>query len=84
MINNKERYFMNVTLKNGKQGTLTVDTKAQKTTLTVDGITYLIAFVRDNKTIIKSDLFLNDGDMAMVRNEMQQFIKKVDNGKKRK
>ena len=34
---------MNVTLKNGKQGTLTIDTKTQKAILEVSGVKHLIA-----------------------------------------
>lgn len=76
---------MNVTTKNGKQGVLTIDTKGQVATLTVNGVSHLIAFMRDNKMVIKSDLFLNDGDMAYVKSQMEQFIKKTDtNSKKRK
>ena len=50
----------------------------------MNGLQHLIAYIRDNKVKIKSDLFLNDGDMAFVKSEMSQFIKKVDNSKKRK
>lgn len=75
---------MNVTLKNGKQGTLTIDTKTQKATLSVENNTYLIAYIKDNKVKIKSDLFLNDSDMAYVKGQMAQFVKQTDNSKKRK
>lgn len=75
---------MNVTLKNGKQGTLTIDTKTQKATLVVENNTYLIAYIRDNKLKVKSDLFLNDSDMAYVKGQMAQFVKQSDNSKKRK
>lgn len=75
---------MNVTLKNGKQGILTIDTKTQKTTLEVSGVKHLIAYIRSNSVKIKSDLFLNDGDMAYVKGQMAQFVKQTDNSKKRK
>lgn len=72
----------NVTTKKGLQGTLVVVNG--KAVLDVNGTQHLIAYIRDNKVKIKSDLFLNDGDMAFVKSEMSQFIKKVDNSKKRK
>lgn len=75
---------MNVTTKQGKLGTLTIDTKVQNATLTVNGVKHLISFIRDNKVVIKSDLFLNDGDMAYVKSELSKFIKKEETGKKRK
>lgn len=75
---------MNVTLKNGKQGILTIDTKAQKATLEVNGVKHLISYIKDNKLKIKSDLFLNDSDMAYVKGQMAQFVKQTDNSKKRK
>ena len=75
---------MNVTLKNGKQGILTIDTKTQKATLEVSGVKHLISYIKDNKLKIKSDLFLNDSDMAYVKGQMAQFVKQTDNSKKRK
>ena len=75
---------MNVTLKNGKTGTLTIDTKTQKATLEVSGVKHLIAYIRSNSVKIKSDLFLNDSDMAYVKGQMAQFVKQTDNSKKRK
>ena len=75
---------MNVTLKNGKQGTLTIDTKTQKAILEVSGVKHLIAYIRSNSVKIKSDLFLNDSDMAYVKGQMAQFVKQTDNSKKRK
>ena len=72
----------NVTTKKGLQGTLKI--AGGKAVLEVNGLQHLIAYIRDNKVKIKSDLFLNDGDMALVKSEMSQFIKKVDNSKKRK
>ena len=75
---------MNVTLKNGNQGTLTIDTKTQKAILEVSGVKHLISYIKDNKLKIKSDLFLNDSDMAYVKGQMAQFVKQTDNSKKRK
>ena len=75
---------MNVTTKQGKTGTIVIDAKKQTATLVVDGISYLIAFMRDNKIIIKSDLYLNDGDLTAVRTNMKQFIKKVEDSKKKR
>ena len=75
---------MNVTLKNGKQGTLTIDTKTQKAILETNGVKHLIAYIRNNTVKVKSDLFLNDSDMAYVKGQMAQFIKQTDNSKKRK
>lgn len=73
---------MNITTKQGTQGLLVVDSKGQKATLTVNGVDYLISFIRNNKVVIKSDLFLNDTDLKMVRQEMSKFIKVVETGKK--
>ena len=75
---------MNTTLKNGKQGILTIDTKTQKAILEVSGVKHLISYIKDNKLKIKSDLFLNDSDMAYVKGQMAQFVKQTDNSKKRK
>ena len=75
---------MNVTLKNGKQGILTIATKTQKATLEVSGVKHLIAYIRANKLKIKSDFCLNDSDMAYVKGQMAQFVKQTDNSKKRK
>lgn len=75
---------MNVTTKQGKQGVVNIDSKSQTAVLTVDGVNYLIAYIRDNKVKVKSDLYLNDGDLASVRTNMVQFVKKVDSGKKKR
>lgn len=73
-----------ITTKQGQTATLTIDTKTQKATLNTNGVVNLIAFIRDNKIIIKNDMLLNDGDMASVKSQMTQFIKNVETGKKRK
>lgn len=74
---------MNVTLKNGKQGTLTIDTKTQKATLEVNGVKHLIAYIRDSKkVVIKNDMMLNHSEMTYVKNELEKLIKKPDSSKK--
>ena len=40
---------MNVTLKNGKQGVVTIDKGTQTARVVVDGVSYLICYMRDNK-----------------------------------
>lgn len=75
---------MVVTTKQGKQGVVNIDSKSQTAVLTVDGVSHLIAYIRDNKVKVKSDLYLNDGDLASVRTSMVQFVKKVDSGKKKR
>ncbi len=52
--------------------------------LEVSGVKHLISYIKDNKLKIKSDLFLNDSDMAYVKGQMAQFVKQTDNSKKRK
>lgn len=75
----------NVTLKNGKQATLTVDTKNQTAFVAVDGMQHLVAYMRGNVVKIKNDMLLNGADMASVKAQMAQFIKKSDaDTKKRK
>ena len=75
---------MNIMTKQNTQGILTIDTKTQKATLEVSGVKHLIAYIRSNSVKIKSDLFLNDSDMAYVKGQMAQFVKQTDNSKKRK
>lgn len=75
---------MNVTTKQNTQGFLTIDTKTQKAILEVNGVKHLISYIRNNTVKVKSDLFLNDSDMAYVKGQMAQFIKQTDNSKKRK
>lgn len=73
-----------ITTTKGLQGTLTVDTKAQTAVVTVNGVTNLVLFVRNNKVVVKNDMILNSTDLASVKAQMAQFVKKVDNSKKRK
>ena len=76
---------MNVTTKNGKQGVVEISKESQSAVITVDGVRHTVAFVRDQKKIVvKSDLWLHDGDLAVVRAELSKFIKKEDNSKKRR
>lgn len=75
---------MKVTLKNGKAGVLNFDDKNQTARLETEGLSHLIAYVRDNQVKIKSDLYLNDSDMAAVRTGMAKYVKKVEASKKRK
>lgn len=75
---------MKVVTKQGKQGVVNIDSKSQIAVLTVDGVNYLIAYMRDNKVKVKSDLYLNEGDLTAVRTNMNQFVKKVELGKKKR
>ena len=76
---------MTVTTKNGKQGTVVIDSRNASASVEVEGRTYLVAFVRDaKKVVIKNDFMLNDSDLATVRQELQKFVKKQDNDKKGK
>lgn len=76
---------MKTILKNGKQATLTIDTKAQTATVTTEGVNKLVAFVRDaKKLVIKNDMLLNQADLALVKSELGKTIKKEEVGKKRK
>ena len=75
---------MKVFTKQGKQGVVNIDAKSQIAVLTVEGVNYLIAYMRDNKVKVKSDLYLNEGDLTAVRTNMNQFVKKVDSGKKKR
>ena len=76
---------MKTILKNGKQATLTIDTKAQAATVTTEGVNKLVAFVRDaKKLVIKNDMLLNQADLALVKSELGKTIKKEEVGKKRK
>ena len=76
---------MKTTLKNGKQATLTIDTKTQTATVKTEGVNKLVAFVRDaKKLVIKNDMLLNQADLALVKSELGKTIKKEEVGKKRK
>ena len=76
---------MNVVTKNGKQGVVEIIKDTHSAVITVDGVRHTVAFVRDQKKIVvKSDLWLHDGDLAVVRAELSKFIKKEDSSKKRR
>lgn len=77
---------MNVTTKNGKQGTVEIVKETHSAVITVDGVKHTVAFVRDQKKIvIKNDLLLLPADLNKVREELSKFIKKDEpRNKKRK
>ena len=76
---------MNVTTKNGKQGVVEISKESQSAVVVVNGVRHVVAFVRDQKKIVvKNDMILHDGDLAVVRAELSKFIKKDDNSKKRR
>ena len=76
---------MKVTTKNGKQGVVEIVKDTHSAVVVVDGVRHTVAFVRDQKKIvIKNDMLLNQGDLALVRFELSKFIKKEDNSKKRR
>lgn len=74
---------MNVTTKNGKQGVVEISKESQSAVVVVNGVRHVVAFVRDQKKIVvKNDMILHDGDLAVVRQELSKFIKKEDTSKK--
>lgn len=76
---------MNVVTKNGKQGVVEISNESQSAVVVVNGVRHVVAFVRDQKKIVvKNDMILHDGDLAVVRAELSKFIKKEDNSKKRR
>ena len=76
---------MTVTTKNGKQGTVVIDSRNASASVEVEGRTYLVAFVRDAKrVVIKNDFVLNDSDLAVVKAELSRFIKKFEDTKKKR
>ena len=73
---------MNVTTKNGKQGVVEISKESQSAVVVVNGVRHVVAFVRDQKKIVvKNDMILHDGDLAVVRQELSKFIKKEDTSK---
>ncbi len=72
---------MKTTNKQGQTVEMVLDTKAQTLSVTNNGQTTLVAFVRDNKVVIKNDMVF---DSSFIRSNMAQFIKNVETGKKRK
>lgn len=75
---------MNVTLKNGKQGVITIDKGTQTARVVVDGVSYLICYMRDNKVKVKNDNILGETDLAHVREQMKQFVRTIEVSKKAK
>ena len=76
---------MNVVTKNGKQGVVEVSKEKQSAVVVVDGVRHVVAFVRDQKKIVvKNDMLLTDGDLAVVRAELSKFIKKQEDDKKKR
>ncbi len=75
---------MNVTLKNGKQGVITIDKGTQTARVVVDGVSYLICYMRDNKVKVKNDNILGETDLAHVREQMKQFVRTTEVSKKAK
>ena len=74
---------MNVTTKNGKQGVVEISKESQSAVVVVNGVRHVVAFVRDQKKIVvKNDMILHDGDLAVARAELSKFIKKEDTSKK--
>ena len=75
--------MMNVTTKQGKQAMVTVDKGAQTAHVKVEGVKYLVAFIRDaKKVVVKNDLLLNESDLRVIKEELAKFIKKADTTKK--
>ena len=75
---------MNVTLKNGKQGVVTIDKGTQTARVVVDSVSYLICYMRDNKVKVKNDNILGETDLAHVREQMKQFVRTTEVSKKAK
>lgn len=76
---------MNVVTKQGKQGVVSINKDNHSAVIAIDGINYTVAFVRDQKKIvIKNDMLLNQIDLEVVKQELAKFIKKQDDGKKRR
>lgn len=76
---------MNVTLKNGKLGTVEINKDRAKAVVIVDGAERVVAFVRDAKYIVvKNDLLLNNVDLNNVKTELSKFVKKAEDSRKRK
>lgn len=70
---------MNVTLKNGKQGKVVISKADANARVEVEGKSFLVAFVRDNKkVIVKNDLLLTDSDLNHVKAELNKFVRKEE------
>ena len=76
---------MNVITKNGEKAVVEIIGATHSAVVVVNGVRHVVAFVRDQKKIVvKNDMILHDGDLAVVRAELSKFIKKDDNSKKRR
>lgn len=75
---------MNVTLKNGKLGVITIDKGTQTARVVVDGVSYLICYIRNNKVKVKNDNILGETDLAHVREQMKQLVRTTEVSKKAK
>ena len=74
---------MNVITKNGEQAVIEIIGATHSAVVVVNGVRHVVAFVRDQKKIVvKNDMILHDGDLAVVRQELSKFIKKEDTSKK--
>ena len=76
---------MTVTTKQGVQGVVEISKENQSAVVVVNGVRHVVAFVRDQKKIVvKNDMLLTDGDLAVVRVELSKFIKKQEDDKKKR
>lgn len=76
---------MNVITKNGEKAVVEIIGATHSAVVVVNGVRHVVAFVRDQKKIVvKNDMILHDGDLAVVRAELSKFIKKEDSSKKRR
>ena len=76
---------MNVITKNGEKAVIEIVGATHSAVVVVNGVRHVVAFVRDQKKIVvKNDMILHDGDLAVVRAELSKFIKKEDNSKKKR
>lgn len=75
---------MKVTLQNGQEATVVIDKSSQTAKVKVGNREYMVCYMRDNKVKVKNDTILNSVDLAHVREEMKQFIKKPIDSKKSK
>ena len=75
---------MKVVLQNGQEATVVIDKSSQIAKVKVGNREYMVCYMRDNKVKVKNDTILNSVDLAHVREEMKQFIKKPVDSKKSK
>lgn len=76
---------MNVITKNGEKAVVEIIGATYSAVVVVNGVRHVVAFVRDQKKIvIKNDMILHDSDLAVVRQELNKFIKKQDDDKKKR